>query len=171
LHVLADLLGSLIGFGIARFFDNFPKRVSVIREEHEFTFRQQMDTIVTDELKHYESSAIGGINLSESIGLLYDRALLTDPDGWRERAAEHLENVRELHSEFEIMRREYVLAIEELVGKVSGYFSDATKNLARLNMVAGRIKEKAIEPSFELLAKARHSLSDVKLRLQAIEFS
>jgi hypothetical protein len=171
LHVLADLVGGFIGYLVAKFSDGFPKTVSKIREEHEILARKKMDEILADELRQYESSNLSELDPSEKISSLYNRTLLIDPDGWNERAAQQLEHLRPLYSEFNAMHGEYVEAIEDLVNTVSAYFSDAAKNLEHLNTAAERIKERAIEPSFALLAKARASLGDVRTKLQAIEFS
>jgi hypothetical protein len=160
----------VIGFAIAKGWDNYPKAVPKIREEFEIRFRNQTDDIASEELKKFDAGNMEGLKLLDRLNSIHRRALIIDPDGWHDRAADHLDSLRAVHFEYEKIRSGYVEVVEEVVSKVSAYFSDATRNLAHLNAAAGRIKKKAIEPSFELLAETRRSLSDVKRRLQAIEF-
>jgi hypothetical protein len=111
------------------------------------------------------------LQLTEQINQAYRRVMASDPDGWHPRAAEHIRQLREVHSEYQRLWSEYIGVIEEVVEKVSSYFSDATKNLASLNDVASRIKQRAIEPSFSLLERTRESLDQVKRQIQTVEFS
>jgi hypothetical protein len=86
-------------------------------------------------------------------------------------ASERLDVLRKYDNEFRRLRGEYERSAEEILAQTSLYFSDASKNLERLNEVAARVKARAIEPSFKLLATTRDSLNDVKEQIHAVEFS
>ena len=79
--------------------------------------------------------------------------------------------MRKHDAEFRRLRSEYEKSAEDVFAQTSSYFSDASKNLERLNEVAARVKARAIEPSFQLLAKTRDSLNEVKQEIHEVEFS
>ena len=85
-------------------------------------------------------------------------------------AAERIDSLRRYESEYSRLRHEYEGIIEEVFERTSSYFGDASKNLELLNEVAARVKKRAIEPSFELLAETRASLEDVKNQIRSVEF-
>ena len=82
-----------------------------------------------------------------------------------------MDTIRRYDVEYRRLRNEYERNVEDVFERTASYFSDASKNLERLNQVAARVKARAIEPSFDLLASTRESLNDVKKQIQAIEFS
>jgi hypothetical protein len=86
-------------------------------------------------------------------------------------AADISGKIRQWYLDYRDLQARYSEIIDAVTDDVSRYFSDATKNLELLREVAERIKARAIEPSFELLARTSHSLDSVKRQIQAIEFS
>jgi hypothetical protein len=97
--------------------------------------------------------------------------IAADPDEWRQRAMDELRELKEIYAEYNAAWSEYSIAVEDIMSKISSYFSDATKNLELLNTVASRIKARAIEPSFVLLDNTRQSLGDVKKKIHAVDFA
>lgn len=168
---LANLIGDAVGYTGAKLLDKFPETTSKIREKFEVLFRRTVSEIIEEETKSHGFDSMKELQLTEQINQAYRRVMASDPDGWHPRAAEHIRQLREVHSEYQRLWSEYIGVIEEVVEKVSSYFSDATKNLASLNDVASRIKQRAIEPSFSLLERTRESLDQVKRQIQTVEFS
>jgi hypothetical protein len=74
-----------------------------------------MDEAADDLFARYESSTIEALNLSERFSNLFQRVLALDPDGWHERAADHLDHLRSLRSDYDTIRAEYIHIVEELV--------------------------------------------------------
>jgi hypothetical protein len=169
--LVTNLFGDGLGYLAARALDNFPQTSSTIRENCEIQFRGKIADLAEDEMKAHDFAALNEPNLAERLSQVYRRILANDPDGWHQRAGEHLAQLKDVYSDYHKAWVEYVEVVNEIGNRVSAYFSDATKNLELLNAVAGRIKERAIEPSFSLLDHTRQSLDDVKEQIQAVEFA
>jgi hypothetical protein len=108
--------------------------------------------------------------LSKRLSKAYQSLIACDPEGWNIVAADRLNALRELRSEFSKVRAEYVGLIETMTDQVSAYFSNASKNLQLLNDVADGIKARAIEPSFTLLGDTRDSLHRIRQKVHEVEF-
>jgi hypothetical protein len=93
----------------------------------------------------------------------------TDP--WHGRATEYLREIREHYIQLAGVRGTYLSSIDEIHRQSAQYFTDASKNLDVLNAVAGKIKERAIEPSFHLLGETQRQLEYVKKQIEEVDFS
>jgi hypothetical protein len=122
-------------------------------------------------LKAHEFSGLNDSNLSGKLFQTYHRIISSDPDGWHQVVAERLQVLRGHDAEYRRLRNKYEKSMDEVVEHTSSYFSDASKNLERLNQVAERVKVRAIEPSFKLLASTRESLDEVRKQIYSVEFS
>lgn len=169
--ILANLLGDCIGYTVARLYDDFPQTKRTIRESFEVLFRRDVNSIMDREIESYRFAALDEVALSSRLDRVYQSIVSTDLDTWHSRASEFLRVIDSLRSQYEKVRASYVETVIDTVQKIAGYFSDATKNLEALNMVASRIKERAIEPSFTLLDQTRLQLDHVKKQIQTVEFS
>ena len=69
------------------------------------------------------------------------------------------------------VRSAYLSSIDEIHRQFAQYFTDASKNLDVLNTVAGKIKERAIDPSFQLLSETQRQLEYVKKEIEAVDSS
>ncbi len=167
-NLAAETIAVCVGVFIARWRDDFPKTTKRILEDSQAILRGKVLGIVDEEL---QSHTLDDSNLSNKLVESYRSVIDNDPDGWNQIVAERMEVIRKYDTEYRRLRREYERNMEEVFEHTSSYFSDASKNLQRLNEVAARVKARAIEPSFELLASTRESLNEVKKQIQAIEFS
>ncbi len=138
---------------------------------YRFLNRDVPQDIFNSVIWNLAAETIADSNLSNKLVESYRSVIDNDPDGWNQIVAERMEVIRKYDTEYRRLRREYERNMEEVFEHTSSYFSDASKNLQRLNEVAARVKARAIEPSFELLASTRESLNEVKKQIQAIEFS
>ena len=156
---------------IAKWSDDFPKTSTRILEGAQAILRGKVFGIVDDELQSHEFSALNDSSLSKKLVESYHEIVDADPDGWNQIVAERMDTIRRYDVEYRRLRNEYERNVEDVFERTASYLSDASKNLERLNQVAARVKARAIEPSFDLLASTRESLNDVKKQIQAIEFS
>lgn len=169
-NLVAEATAVCIGWAVAKFFDDFPKRTSRILEDARSILKGKIFNIVDDALRSHEYSALAEPKLVQKLSAAYAQLTRVDPDGWNQTAAERLDSLRRFEAEYRRLRGEYESIMEEVFDHTSSYFSDATKNLDRLNQVAARVKKRAIEPSFELLADTRASLEQVKNEIRSVEF-
>jgi hypothetical protein len=79
--------------------------------------------------------------------------------------------MRERYIQLAGVRGTYLSSVDEIHRQSTQYFTDASKNLDVLNAVAGKIKERAIEPSFHLLGETQRQLEFVKKEIEAVDFS
>jgi hypothetical protein len=169
-NIVAQLIWAPVAFAVAKGIDKFPRRSAMIRHEYQAMLRRELERTADEELRTHDFAAINPQNLAKRLSRAYHSLIDSDPDSWNLVAADRLNTLRELHSEFTAMRGEYVNLIETAVDKISSYFSGASKNLQLLNAVADRIKARAIEPSFKLLADTQESLDRIKKQVHEVEF-
>ncbi|MGZ3554149.1 MAG: hypothetical protein ACXWMT_11745 [Candidatus Binataceae bacterium] len=169
-NLVAAAIGSVISSGIAKWRDDFPKTSRRILGDAQSILKGRILSIVDDALQSHEFSALAESKLSQSLSETCARVIQIDPDGWNQIAAERIDALRRHETEYRRLRNEYEAMMEEVFERTSSYFSDASRNLERLNEVAARVKKHAIEPSFELLAETRASLEDVKNQIRSVEF-
>lgn len=170
-NLVATVMSGTIGAFIAKWRDDFPRATKRILEDSQAILRERILGVVEEEFKVHEFSALNEAFLSEKLLGVYNRIIEFDPDGWNQVASERLEILRRYDTELRRLRGEFERSAEAIFAQTSSYFSDASKNLERLNEVAARVKARAIEPSFQLLAKTRDSLNEVKKQFHAVEFS
>jgi hypothetical protein len=130
----------------------------------------QLGDLLDEALQSQEFSSLAEAKLTRSLFDCYQRIANIDPDGWNHIAAERIDALRRYEAEYRRLRIEFERTIGEVSESTSSYFSDVSKNLELLNQVAARVKARAIEPSFQLLAETRASLDDVKTQIRAVEF-
>jgi hypothetical protein len=170
-NVVATIITGSVGALFAKWRDDFPRTTKRILEGAQAILREKVLNIVEQEFKEHEFSALDGSMLTKKLLEAYNRVLDFDPDGWNQVASDRLDILRKHDTEFRRLRTEYERGTEEIFAQTSSYFSDASKNLERLNEVAARVKARAIEPSFQLLATTRDSLNEVRRQIHAVEFS
>jgi methyl-accepting chemotaxis protein len=171
LEVIAGLFVSIITYFVAKAFDNFPKTSARLKSDHQATLRGNFNTVIDDELRTHQFAALEHTTFIERLKTTYSRLIECDPDGWNQIAAERLIVLRQLDSDFRMVQARYVQQIAEIVESVSAYFSNATRNMELLKAVADRIKARAIQPSFDLLARTSESLRNVKNEIDETDFA
>ncbi|MGY3488539.1 hypothetical protein ACVW1C_006422 [Bradyrhizobium sp. USDA 4011] len=150
--------------------DDFPKTSGRILDDARAILKGRIFSIVDEALNSHEFATLDEAKLSQALMEAYSRVIGTDPDGWNETAIERIDALRRYEIEYKRLRNEYESIADEIFDRTSSYFSDAAKNLDRLNQVAARVKKSAIEPSFQLLADTRASLEEVKNQIRSVEF-
>ena len=169
-NIVAALIVEPTIFLLAKGLDKFPKRSATIRLENQALLRHNLASAAEKEIQAYEFAALSTPTLSKRLSKAYHNLIACDPEGWNMVAADRLNALREIQSEFSKIRAEYVGLVEAVADKVSAYFSNASKNLQLLNEVADGIKARAIEPSFTLLGETRRSLDRIRQQVHEVEF-
>ncbi|HLZ02898.1 MAG TPA: hypothetical protein VKR55_12185 [Bradyrhizobium sp.] len=170
-NLVAGVIFSGIATGVAGWRDEFPKNRKRLLDDARSMLKGKILAIVDDALKSHEFSVLDDTKLPQRLSEACANIVSVDPDGWDQIAAERLDALRRHETEYRRLRNEYEQMMEVVFERTSSYFSDASKNLERLNEVAARVKKAAIEPSFELLAQTKASLEDVKHQIHSVEFN
>ena len=150
--LVSALIGNAVGFLIARLRDTLPETTRMIRERLTSNLRDDVRKLLDLDVGSYRFEALNEASISNRLFQIYERVLSAPDYSWHAAATEYLRILRASHSECEALRGSYVAFIEEAHQQCGHYFTDASKNLEALNTVAGKIKERAIEPSFQLLS-------------------
>ncbi|MBB4367890.1 hypothetical protein GGD63_000659 [Bradyrhizobium sp. cir1] len=169
-NLVAEVIAVGVGWGIAKWFDDFPKTTARILGDSRSILKGKVFNIVDEALNSHDFSTLDEAKLAEKLSASYARLIEIDPDGWEQIATERIDALRHSENDYRRLRAEYEVVMDDVFDHTSSYFSDATKNLDRLTRVAARVKERAIEPSFELLAETRASLEQVKNQIRSVEF-
>jgi hypothetical protein len=168
---VSTLFGDVVGFLIARFRDTFPQTTGKIREQFAVNLRESVHKVIDLEIGSHRFEALNEAYIGNRLRELYVHILGTAADPWHAKAMEYLRTIRHLYGQLDAIRSGYLTSIEEIHRQCAQYFTDASKNLDVLNTVAGKIKERAIEPSFELLDQTQRQLEYVKKEIDAVEFA
>ena len=95
-HVVGDSIFGLVGYAVARWFDNFPKRARRIRDEYEILLRGELSRTVENALRTHPYTAIEESKLFQRLRTAYQALVDRDPDEWRQVAAARLGQLREI---------------------------------------------------------------------------
>jgi len=170
-NLVATVISGTTGGLFAKWRDDFPRTTKRIQDDSQAILRERVLGIIEEEFKSHQFSALDESFLSKNLLDAYESIIDFDPDGWNQIASERLDVLRKYDAEFRRLRGEYEGNAEEVFASTSSYFNDASKNLAHLNDVAARVKARAIESSFKLLAETRDSLNQVKKQIHEVEFN
>lgn len=170
-EVVGGLIVAAIGYWTARIFDNFPAASKRLLSNFHAKAKWDINRIAEEELKAHEFTALEDSSLINRLKATCNGIIQMDPDDWNHQASERLNTLRELYINCREVQAEYAEMIERTTDEISAYFSDATKNLEALTLVADQIKEQAIQPSFDLLAQTSESLNKVQGKIREIEFN
>jgi hypothetical protein len=169
-NIVSAIIWQPITFLVAKGVDQFPKRAARIRHDNQTMLRRSLERTADEEMRASELPAISMPALTRRLDEAYQRVIDCDPESWNMAAADRLNALRELQSEFTKIRAENIELVETVTDKVSAYFSHASNNLLLLNEVADRIKARAIEPSFKLLGDTRATLDRIRQQVHEVEF-
>jgi len=169
--LVSTLFGNMVGFIIARLRDTFPQTTGKIRERVGVGLSENVRRVIDSEIGAHRFEVLNEAYLGNRLREIYSHVLLVAADPWHVRATEYLRAIRELHGQLDTLRGGYLASIEEIHRQCAQYFTDASRNLDVLNTVAGKIKARAIEPSFELLDQTQRQLEYVKKEIEAVEFA
>lgn len=170
-NLIAEAIIICIGFLIAKSLDDFPATASRISEDARGLLSAEVSKIVEDEFRSHEFLGLSESALSQMLMASYSRLLNADPDRWSETIMARADLLRKHEAEFHRIRSTFEDDLRLFVEKSASYFNDPQKNILALNKIAAKVKNKAIEPSFELLRSTKSSLEDVKNQIQAVNFN
>jgi len=169
--VAANLLGDALGLAIVRFRDHFPKTKRQINARHSAILRERVRSLIDQAVKDAQFSTLDNVRLGKRLEDLYLELTEAPKDSWRDQLEERYMVVRGWRAAADQIRNEYFAALRTFAKDCAVYFEDAERNLNRLMLASQAFKEKAIEPSFELLEKTREQLRAVKDEIAAIRFN
>lgn len=170
MNLVCGLLVEALVLGILKMKENAPKLLAKTREQALVKLQDEVKREIDNQMKGLSLNSLNEQTLAIGVAKIYERALDLPSAAWRARATETLETIRRIASKSSNLRKAYLEIIVHAREDALQYFTDSTKNLSVLNSVASRIKEKAIEPSFDLLEKTRDELLSVKTQVEAIKF-
>lgn len=182
LGILVNIISHVIMLPLAIIFDGFSKNTRVnetqILEEFRAKSLQDIDDEISSfKLMNTENNSSDSIedssyeNLSRSVSSYWKKHLLDESEK-KYFASIELEylKLRKLGVDFSDLLDIYSQHIEELTSKVSSYFSETEDNLEGLREIADELKSQSVYPSFDLLAKTRDTLREVKDKIVEIGF-
>jgi len=169
--LVSTLCGDAVVFLVTRFRDTFHETTKKIRERHEANLRESVRKEIDSQIQSHQFEALNEASISSRLRAIYIHVLSVPTDPWHGRATEYLREMREQYVQLAGLRGSYLSSIDEIYRQSAQYFTDAPKNLDVLNNVAGKIKERAIEPSFHLLGETQRQLEYVKKEIEAVDFS
>jgi hypothetical protein len=159
---------SLVSLAVTKWLDNFPRRAARIRRDYRAVLRKDIGELAERELAAHDFVSMNSERLASKLYQVCQSTLDLDPENWNTEANARLESLRACTDELVGILNEYDDVVVKASDDVSAYFNDHSKNLAVLNEVALKIKERAIQPSFELLENTRTSLNSIKTQVQAV---
>jgi predicted GTPase len=167
----STLLGNAVGFLVARFRDTYPDTTRKIKQRFSVMLREEVHKAVDAETQSHRFEVLNEGYLGGRLRTIYNDVILPPTDPWQVKANEYLRSIRDLYVQLESVRGNYVGLIDDIHRQATRYFTDATKNLEILNTIAGKIKERTIEPSFTLLDETQRQLEYVKKEIESVEFA
>jgi len=170
--VVASLLANAIGLGITWFRDNYPERKRKIIEQYLVTLVDQADRTINDVLGNHKFMCLEETVVTAKVRRIYSDVVdLVAVDHWQLEIDRQWETVRTVRRELSHLRAEYLSIIDEIVQGFGRFFNDSEKNLSVLQKISDEVKDRAIQPSFQLLASTSQQLVEIKQEIQAIEFA
>jgi predicted GTPase len=169
--LVSSVVGDAVGYLIARLRDSYPETTSRIHEKFGVNLRASVHKAIEEGLSSHKFEALNEVTISHHLREIYAHVLSVPADPWHILAMEHLREIKSLYSQLDGLRLSYIASVDEVHRQCAQYFTDASKNLEVLNRVAGKIKERAIEPSFGLLDQTRRQLEYVKKEIEGVEFA
>ena len=171
LNVTSGLFVEVIALLVVKWRENFPKLAATKLEKSQVNLNEKIRASIEAELRSPQFSALNEVALISRLVQTYEYIFAATTEAWHSRATDSFRDLKAFSEDYSTLRVAYVAFIEEVSQQCAQYFTDASKNLAILNAVAKRIKERAIEPSFHLLDETQQQLEYVKKEVEAVQFS
>ena len=156
---------------IIKFRDNFPVTKRELRDLHVAKLREELAQAATDLTDDHKFVIMQPASLGAQLDKLYSKLLSPSGDAWQGNIEETYKEVSQHITDYQSVRGRFLSVVNGLAKNCAGYFENQSKNLEILRDASESIKQKAIEPSFELLERTKDELSRVKDEIiKAIEF-
>jgi predicted GTPase len=170
--VVAGLIVNAIGLGLAKFRDNYPETKRKVIEQHLAELVSQADSVVNNQLINHKFACLEEKALATRTRNIYDAiGSAATGDAWQQQADKQFEAVHGVYRELNRLRGEYLSVMDELIQEFGRFFNDTEKNLSILQKISDEVKDRAIRPSFELLANTSNQLGELRQEIQTIEFA
>jgi predicted GTPase len=169
--VVANILAAALGLGVARLRDNYPETKKKISDHHLARLASMVVSVLDGLTGNHKFGCLQEPVLIARLKKVYSELTqnLAD-DSWQHEAEEMYELLRVNHRELSSLRSEYLGVVGELTKGFSRYFDDAKKNLQVLQRISEGVKDRAIQPSFQLLENTNSALCELRDAIAAIQF-
>lgn len=170
--ILVEIIGNMLGLGFVRFFqDNFPETKRRIKERNSAALADEVRRVIDESTKDHQFSVLQRTVLGKKLSKIYTDLTSPQDDPWQRVAVDQYRSLRTFITRYHEIRSNYLGIIEGVATDCGRYFDDAEQNLQTLKSTAYSIKERAIEPSFNLLAETSKQLREVRDQIAGIRFS
>lgn len=170
LNLGCGVLVEFVVLGILKMRENAPRLLAEARDRIHMKLREDVHELVTTRMNSLNLSTLTEATLTARLFKIYERTLDQPSAAWKERARETLESLRKFSARYTELRTSIIQLAEQVRSEAAQYFADSARNLAVLNQVAEKIRVKAIQPSFDLLAETRTELQTVRSDVDTIAF-
>ena len=170
--VLASLIASAVGLGVTWRRDDYHETKKRIADQHMAQLQRQTDTAITGLTASHKFNCLDEASLSARIGMTYSAISdIAADDAWQREADRQYEVLRSLYVDLISLHSRYLVAVDGLVEALVVFFNDAEKNVLALKRISDEARNRAIQPSFRLLAHTDRKLRELKEAIEGIEFS
>jgi predicted GTPase len=169
--LLIEIIGNMLGFGMAFFKDKYPVTKHQIKTRYLVLLKERISKTIDEAVRDYSSPVLQQQVFGRRLEKIYTALSSIPNNSWRASVDDLYRKARTWNTQYKEIRRKYLSVIESVTKETGRYFEDAQGNLAALKSTANEIKEHAIEPSFSLLANTSERLSVVKDDISAIRFT
>jgi len=166
-----NLLGDGIGLGIARLRDHYPKTKPQIKARHVAILAERVRASIEEATRNAKLTTLEASRLGTQLERVYAEITEGTTDPWREQLEDRYNMLKVWTNKTLGIRSSYISALGGFAKDCAKYFEDAESNLESLKMASHSFKERAIEPSFDLLEKTSTELRTLKEEITGIRFS
>jgi predicted GTPase len=170
LNISCGVLLEIAVLVIVKARENVPRLLTEARDRIHMKLREEIHELISSRMSSFRIAILTDATLAARLSKIYERTLDLPSTAWKERAKETLESIRKFSSRYVDLRTSILQVTEQVRSEAAQYFADSARNLTVLNQVAAKIRVKAIQPSFDLLAETREELQTVRSDVDAVVF-
>lgn len=167
--LLVNVFTNVVGFLFTRMTSNLPSIFSKKERTLVEKFRSESRLIIESEIENFVLFPNKDSNVYETVWL--NAFVMAPLDRWEKANNVFYEQLKHLSDQYNQVVEEYSDLVAESSNIARGYFSSPQSNLDRLREISDSLKERAIEPSFALLARTRNELETVNTHMEEISFT
>jgi predicted GTPase len=170
--IAGNLIGDLIGIIIGRTLNNVPKIITLKKSEIRKLLRANYDLIIDDNISSLKTEKIEIPKVKIMVREIWHKYLLDVPyKTWLVEALPLYSSLEKLQIELISLKDNYLSIIDQMINQSQLYFNDIEKNLDKLSEIAEPIKNRVIQPEFNLLARTNSALDSLKKEIENIVFT
>jgi predicted GTPase len=170
---LALVGGALLEFCtflFLRWWKSLPKLIDHTEKTVHDQLESKAKQLCDSALEKFQINSLAEDELVAKIRDVYRLSMEIDVSGWKAACESFLKSLRATRTQLMEVRLGILTDLDNFQHTTTDYFSDSDRNLSILTEVAKRIKEQAIEPSFDLLEATKNELQVVMGNISAIKF-